>query len=241
MLPANYIATQPPHHLDTVFLDAILNGIADHAWSLMGPVCNVLCAASVRLPERTLTERVARAAWAFPEGEMIDTVDFYRGAAVLLLLRTPGCVEVRAAEEGFVVNRSAYFELKHCTSGNSRWSFQVSSRDVERMTHHSKQACSVFLGLVCGSDGVCTLALLKDAEISGIIVEHRDRLAHFGSEYIEAALNATGRKLVIIESMEIKDDLVQDMMDVMTSFCAKFYGRGSAKNRAKRALEAAAK
>jgi predicted site-specific integrase-resolvase len=85
------------------------------------------------------------------------------------------------------------------------------------------------------------LALLKDAEISGIIVEHRDRLAHFGSEYIEAALNATGRKLVIIGSMEIKDALVQDMMDVMTSFCAKLYGRRSAKNRAKRALEAAAK
>jgi putative resolvase len=85
------------------------------------------------------------------------------------------------------------------------------------------------------------LALLKDAEISGIIVEHRDRLARFGSEYIEAALNATGRKLVILESMEIRDDLVQDMLDVMTSFCAKLYGRRSAKNRAKRALEAAAK
>jgi hypothetical protein len=98
---------------------------------------------------------------------MIDTVDFYRGAAVLLLLRTPGCVEVRAAEEGFVVNRSAYFELKHCTSGKSRWSFQVSSRDVERMTQHSKQACSVFLGLVCGGDGVCTLALPDILAVAG--------------------------------------------------------------------------
>ncbi len=32
--------------------------------------------------------------------------------------------------------------------------------------------------------------------------------------------------------------LVQDMLDVLTSFCARLYGRRSARNRAKRALEA---
>jgi putative resolvase len=36
----------------------------------------------------------------------------------------------------------------------------------------------------------------------------------------------------------MKDDLVQDMSDVLTSFCARLYGRRSAKNRAIRALEA---
>lgn len=43
-----------------------------------------------------------------------------------------------------------------------------------------------------------------------------------------------------IEDRELKDDLVQDMIDVLTSFCARLYGRRAAKNRAKRALEAAA-
>jgi putative resolvase len=33
---------------------------------------------------------------------------------------------------------------------------------------------------------------------------------------------------------------VQDIVDVLTSFCARLYGRRSAKNRAKKALEAAA-
>jgi putative resolvase len=32
---------------------------------------------------------------------------------------------------------------------------------------------------------------------------------------------------------------VQDIVDVLTSFCARLYGRRSAKNRAKKALEAA--
>ena len=35
----------------------------------------------------------------------------------------------------------------------------------------------------------------------------------------------------------IKDDLVQDMIDVLTSFCARLYGRRSAKNKAKKAIE----
>lgn len=36
----------------------------------------------------------------------------------------------------------------------------------------------------------------------------------------------------------MKDDLVQDMIEVLTSFCARLYGRRSAKNKAKKALEA---
>lgn len=36
-------------------------------------------------------------------------------------------------------------------------------------------------------------------------------------------------------------DLVQDMVDVLTSFCVRLYGQRSAKNRARRALEAARK
>jgi len=34
----------------------------------------------------------------------------------------------------------------------------------------------------------------------------------------------------------MKDDLVQDMIDVLTNFYARLYGRSSAKNRAKKAL-----
>ena len=40
----------------------------------------------------------------------------------------------------------------------------------------------------------------------------------------------------MVDAAEMKDDLVQDMIDVLVSFCARLYGRRSAKNRAKRAL-----
>jgi predicted site-specific integrase-resolvase len=82
------------------------------------------------------------------------------------------------------------------------------------------------------------MEILKDKDISGIVVEHRDRLARFGSDYIESALSASGRKLYIIDNSEMQDDLVKDMIDVLTSFCARLYGRRSAKNRAMKAIEA---
>jgi predicted site-specific integrase-resolvase len=80
------------------------------------------------------------------------------------------------------------------------------------------------------------LSLLKDRQLSGIVVEHKDRLVRFGSEYLEALLESSGRRLMVMEKTEMKDDLVQDMIDVLTSFCARFYGRRSAKNRARKAL-----
>ena len=83
------------------------------------------------------------------------------------------------------------------------------------------------------------LALLADASVKFIVVEHRDRLMRFASEYLEASLAAQNRKIIIIEQGELNDDLAQDMVDVLTSFCARLYGRRSAGNRAKKAMEAA--
>lgn len=43
------------------------------------------------------------------------------------------------------------------------------------------------------------LALLRDPAVSTIVVEHRDRFARFGAEYVEAALNAQGRRLLVVD------------------------------------------
>lgn len=82
--------------------------------------------------------------------------------------------------------------------------------------------------------------LLADPDVSVIVVEHRDRLARFGVEYIEAALSAQGRTVRVVNDGEVSDDLVGDMTDVLTSFCARLYGKRAARNRARTALAAAA-
>lgn len=82
--------------------------------------------------------------------------------------------------------------------------------------------------------------LLSDPEVTVVVVEHRDRLGRMDTELVEAALSASGRRLVVLDDGEVEDDLVRDITEVLTSLCARLYGRRSAKNRAKRALECAA-
>ena len=82
--------------------------------------------------------------------------------------------------------------------------------------------------------------LLSDPKVTTVAVEHRDRLGRMNTELIEAALAAHGRRLVVLDPGEVDDDLVRDMTEVLTSFCARLYGRRSAKNRAEKALRCAA-
>lgn len=83
------------------------------------------------------------------------------------------------------------------------------------------------------------LALLRDPSVSTIVVEHRDRFARFGAEYVEAALAAQGRRLLVVDPAGVDDDLVRDVTEILTSLCARLYGRRVAADRARRAVEAA--
>lgn len=83
------------------------------------------------------------------------------------------------------------------------------------------------------------LALLRDPAVTTIVVEHRDRFARFGAEYVEAALAAQGRRLMVVDPAEVDDDLVRDVTEILTSLCARLYGRRAAANRARRAIDAA--
>jgi putative resolvase len=82
--------------------------------------------------------------------------------------------------------------------------------------------------------------LLADPAVRTVVVEHRDRLGRMNVELVEAALSASGRSLVVLDPAEVDDDLVRDMTGVLTSFCARLYGRRSARNRAEKALRCAA-
>jgi putative resolvase len=68
--------------------------------------------------------------------------------------------------------------------------------------------------------------------VTVVVVEHRDRLGRMNTELVESALSAHGRRLVVLDDGEVADDLVRDMVKVLTSFCARLYGRRSARDRA---------
>lgn len=76
--------------------------------------------------------------------------------------------------------------------------------------------------------------LLTDKSIDIIIVEHKDRLARFGLNYIQKLLELDNRKIEIVNpQLNEKDDLMQDFVSIITSFCARLYG----KRRSKRQTE----
>jgi putative resolvase len=81
------------------------------------------------------------------------------------------------------------------------------------------------------------MRLLRNPASKTIVVEHRDRLMRFGFEYVEAALAAQGRRVLVIEADEVADDIVRDLHEVIVSMCARLYGKRSAKNRAQKALD----
>ena len=78
--------------------------------------------------------------------------------------------------------------------------------------------------------------LLADPKVTAVVVEHRDRLGRMNTELVESVLSAHGRRLVVLDDGEVADDLVRDMVEVLTSFCARLYGRRSARNRALKAV-----
>jgi len=80
--------------------------------------------------------------------------------------------------------------------------------------------------------------ILDNKRITTIVVENKDRLTRFGFNHIETLLNQRGCKILIMnEFTNDKEDLIQDFVSVITSFCAKIYSRRRSRNNVKQILE----
>lgn len=80
--------------------------------------------------------------------------------------------------------------------------------------------------------------LLIDESIKMIVVEHSDRLARFGLNYIKKLLELQGRRIEIVnEQNNDRDDLMQDFVSIITSFCARLYGLRRNKRRTEKIIE----
>lgn len=76
------------------------------------------------------------------------------------------------------------------------------------------------------------LTRLLDKPKGIIVVENKDRLTRFGFNYIEKLYAQAGGRIIVINgSGSAQDDLMKDLVSVITSFCCRLYGmrRGYAK------------
>ena len=76
--------------------------------------------------------------------------------------------------------------------------------------------------------------LITSSQINTLYLTHKDRLLRFGSELIFSLCNKFGTKVVIVDaviSSTFEQELAQDVIELMTVFSAKLYGKRSHKNK----------
>lgn len=71
--------------------------------------------------------------------------------------------------------------------------------------------------------------ILSDKNVTRIVVEHKDRLSRFGFNYIKLLYH--GEIVVINETEEKENELVEDLVSIITSFCARIYGNRRSKRK----------
>jgi len=80
--------------------------------------------------------------------------------------------------------------------------------------------------------------ILEEGKITRLVVEHKDRLCRFGFNYIRILCDKINCELVIINNAETaKEDLIQDFVSVITSFCARLYGQRRNKRRTEKLIK----
>jgi len=125
---------------------------------------------------------------------------------------------------------------------------QKAKGDLERQSSRLSEYCAkkglnvsniikdVGSGLSDTRKGFLKLSnLVINKEIDKIIIENKDRLTRFQFNFIEKMFDSYGVDVICVDKKDIseEEELVNDLMMLMTSFSGKLYGRRSAKRRKK--------
>ena len=82
----------------------------------------------------------------------------------------------------------------------------------------------------CAAKGYPVGWLLKlptDPSLSVLVVEHKDRRSRFGYNHLEQLLKMQDRRIEVIDlALNGKEDLIQDFVSIVSSFCARLSGQG---------------
>ena len=79
---------------------------------------------------------------------------------------------------------------------------------------------------------------LRAGQADVVVVSYKDRLTRFGFEYLEARARDLGARIEVVNEQEEKapqQELVEDLLSIVTSFAGRLYGMRS--NKAKKVVE----
>lgn len=78
--------------------------------------------------------------------------------------------------------------------------------------------------------------IFKERKATRIVIEHKDRLTRFGFNYIKLLYPECD--IVVVNPCEDKEDLFEDFVSIVTSFCARIYGKRRTKRRTEDIIKA---
>jgi putative resolvase len=76
--------------------------------------------------------------------------------------------------------------------------------------------------------------LVTERQIEAVFITHKDRLTRFGFKYLETFFNSYGCRIETMDSEKVKEsrqELVEDLIAIITSLAGKIYGAKSRKRR----------
>jgi excisionase family DNA binding protein len=76
------------------------------------------------------------------------------------------------------------------------------------------------------------IEMAKRKEVQAVVIAYRDRLTRFGFEYLKTLFNTFGVDVYVVFQEEPKDyiqELVEDFIEIVTSFASRIYGKRSKK------------
>lgn len=79
--------------------------------------------------------------------------------------------------------------------------------------------------------------LVSERKINRVVIEYKDRLCRFMFEVFEAFFNSHGVEIECVEEVfpkSFENELVEDMLSLLSSFSSKIYGKRGAENRGKK-------
>jgi predicted site-specific integrase-resolvase len=133
--------------------------------------------------------------------------------------RTVGYARVSSHEQKTDLARQAALLESFCSSHG--WVHEI-IQDLGSGLNYNKKGLKKLIKEICSGS------------IERLIVTHKDRLLRFGSELIFSLCEQFGTEVVIINACEeaaFEDDLVQDVLEIITVFSARLYGSRSRKNK----------
>lgn len=79
--------------------------------------------------------------------------------------------------------------------------------------------------------------ILSDNNYRILIVEHKDRLTRFGFNYINVLFENMGKTIEVVNEVgNDRDDLMQDFISIITSYCARIYGLRRSKRKTEKII-----